>query len=235
MKFKAIISNKNLIMMPIFSIAITVIYRFLYTSLLKDNSSADMMMGIVLNLGLMMNIVMTGMTVTSSALAEGKEKHTLRTLMTSSVNGLEFFLGSTIPPLIMIIIVNMILPFLSGISLEVFNYPIYFLITTVASITSCVLGMVTGIYAKNQMSASTISSPIMMIFVFIPTFASLNDGIARVSRFLYTGVISEMITSYSNHQEAPLNALNVAVLFGQIIAAAILFMVVYKRNGYETD
>lgn len=235
MKLKAIIFNKNLVMMPIFSILMTVVYRFLYASILKDNESADTLMGLVLNLGLMLNIVMTGLVVTSSALAEEKEKHTLRTLMTSSVNGLEFFFGSIIPPLGLIIVVNMMLPFLSGISLEVINFPVYFLITTVASITSCVLGMIIGIFAKNQMSANTISTPVMMVLVFIPMFASFSEGLARVSGFLYTGVLTEMITCYSNHQEFELNAPNMTVLFGQIIAAFILFIVIYKRNGYETD
>ena len=37
-----------------------------------------------------MNTSMTGIYCVAASLAEEKEKHTLRTLMTSSVNGLEF-------------------------------------------------------------------------------------------------------------------------------------------------
>ena len=51
---------------------------------------------------------MTGIYCVAASLAEEKEKHTLRTLMTSSVNGLEFFIGSLLPALLLLMIVNVL-------------------------------------------------------------------------------------------------------------------------------
>ena len=64
-----------------------------------------------------MNTSMTGIYCVAASLAEEKEKHTLRTLMTSSVNGLEFFIGSLLPALLLLMIVNVLCVFLAGVSL----------------------------------------------------------------------------------------------------------------------
>ena len=62
--------------------------------------------------GVLMNICMTGIYCVAALLAEEKKKHTLRTLMTSSVNGLEFSIGSLLPSLALLIIVNVLCVFL---------------------------------------------------------------------------------------------------------------------------
>ena len=71
--------------------------KILYRSIADGKINMD---GYALSLGVLMNISMS-VYCTAAALAEEKEKNTLRTLMTSSVNGLEFFLGSIIPVIIL--------------------------------------------------------------------------------------------------------------------------------------
>ena len=189
----------------------------------------------VLNLGLTMNITMTGTFVTSAALAEEKEKHTLRMLMTSSVNGIEFFLGSIIPPFIEIMILNIALIPISGISLASIPLGMYLLATALASITSCILGMLLGIYAKNQMSASTLTTPVILVFMLIPSFSAFIPSLGKISKFLYTGVVSEMVYSYAAGTAFTMKALHMIVLVGEILLAFVLFLVCYKKNGYEKE
>ena len=92
MKMRTLMS-KNFIIMPIFSLGFTFLMKILYRSIAAGKIT---MAGYALSLGVLMNISMS-VNCTAAALAEEKEKITLRTLMTSSVNGLEFFLGSIIP------------------------------------------------------------------------------------------------------------------------------------------
>ena len=92
--------SKNLIIMPAFSLVFTWLLKMIYT----------------LSIGLLMNTSMTGIYCVAASLAEEKEKHTLRTLMTSSVNGLEFFIGSLLPALLLLMIVNVLCVFLAGVS-----------------------------------------------------------------------------------------------------------------------
>lgn len=88
MKMRTLMS-KNFIIMPIFSLGFTFLMKILYRSIADGKINMD---GYALSLGVLMNISMS-VYCTAAALAEEKEKNTLRTLMTSSVNGLEFFLG----------------------------------------------------------------------------------------------------------------------------------------------
>ena len=108
--------SKNFIIMPIFSLGFTFLMRVLYKSILGE--AAGTMTAYALSIGVLMNICMSGVYCVAASLAEEKEKHTLRTLMTSSVNGLEFFLGSLIPAILMMMFVNISCDFLSGFSIN---------------------------------------------------------------------------------------------------------------------
>ena len=103
-KGKALFS-KNFIIMPIFSLGFTFLMKLVYRAVTEG---AFDLSAYALSLGVLMNILMEGVYCTAAALAEEKEKNTLRTLMTSSVNGLEFFLGSLIPVVLMSSVVNVL-------------------------------------------------------------------------------------------------------------------------------
>lgn len=191
--------------------------------------------GYLLNFGLIFNITLMGIYVTSAALAEEKEKNTLRTLMTSSVTGIEFFLGSILPITGMIMVINLLLLPVSGSTLGDINLLLYMFVTLIATLTSCIIGMIMGIFAKNQVSASTITTPVLMIFIFIPTFAGLVDSLQGISSFLFTGVISDMANAISTHTAFSLGGFQLVVLIGEILISILLFLYCYHKNGYEAD
>ena len=113
MKMRTLMS-KNFIIMPIFSLGFTFLMKILYRSIADGKINMD---GYALSLGVLMNISMS-VYCTAAALAEEKEKNTLRTLMTSSVNGLEFFLGSIIPVIILSTAVNVLCVFIVQLTLS---------------------------------------------------------------------------------------------------------------------
>ena len=191
--------------------------------------------GYLLNFGLIFNITLMGIYVTSAALAEEKEKNTLRTLMTSSITGIEFFLGSILPITGMIMVINLLLLPVSGSTLGDINLLLYLFVTLIATLTSCIIGMIMGIFAKNQVSASTITTPVLMIFIFIPTFAGLVDSLQGISSFLFTGVISDMANAISTHTAFSLGGFQLVVLIGEILISILLFLYCYHKNGYEAD
>lgn len=198
-------------------------------------SNDSFITGYLLNFGLIFNITLMGIYVTSAALAEEKEKNTLRTLMTSSVTGIEFFLGSILPITGMIMIINLLLLPVSGSTLGDINLLLYLFVTLIVTLTSCIIGMIMGIFAKNQVSASTITTPVLMIFIFIPTFAGLVDSLQGISSFLFTGVISDMANAISTHTAFSLGGFQLVVLIGEILISILLFLYCYHKNGYEAD
>lgn len=233
-KGKSLLS-KNFIIMPAFTIGMVAVMRAVFTSMGSSNEVDSFMMDYLLNFGLVFNIGLLGIYVTSAALAEEKEKHTLRTLMTSSVNGVEFFIGSITPIFIMMMVINLLLIPVSGCSFVDIPLLMYIFVTSIASLTSCIIGMILGIFAKNQVSANTITTPVLLIFTFIPTFASFMESLEGISKFLFTGVISEMVHAICSHTVFTLTFFQVIVLCGEILVAILVFLYFYKQNGYEKD
>lgn len=225
--------SRNFITMPLFTLGIIVVLRSVFDAMGTGNDS--FITGYLLNFGLIFNITLMGIYVTSAALAEEKEKNTLRTLMTSSVTGIEFFLGSILPITGMIMIINLLLLPVSGSTLGDINLLLYLFVTLIATLTSCIIGMIMGIFAKNQVSASTITTPVLMIFIFIPTFAGLVDSLQGISSFLFTGVISDMANAISTHTAFSLGGFQLVVLIGEILISILLFLYCYHKNGYEAD
>ena len=154
--------SKNLIIMPAFSLVFTWLLKMIYTNMYPDLDFGSY----ALSIGLLMNTSMTGIYCVAASLAEEKEKHTLRTLMTSSVNGLEFFIGSLLPALLLLMIVNVLCVFLAGVSFTPGGWIGFLFVTAVSSLISCITGMIFGIFAPNQMTAGTLTTPLLLVLMF---------------------------------------------------------------------
>lgn len=226
--------GKNFITMPLFTLGIIFILRMVFESI-SEGETSSFMIGYLLNFGLVFNICVMGIYTTSAALAEEKEKHTLRTLMTSSVNGYEFFLGSILPVFLMMMFINVLMIPVSGCAYTDINLFVYILVCTIASLTSCILGMILGIFAKNQVSASTIATPALLLFTFIPTFSTIIESLKGISQFLFTGVIADMVNAISTKTSYELGWLQITVLVSEIVLAIVVFLYFYKKNGYEAE
>lgn len=228
-KGKALFS-KNFIIMPIFSIGFAFVMKLVYGSMAGDE--AGDLSGYVLSIGVVMNICMSGIYCVAASLAEEKEKNTLRTLMTSSVNGLEFFLGSLIPVIGMMIVVNVILVFVTQMSLTAMQWFIYLIISMLASITGGIVGMIFGIFAKNQVSASTMTTPALLVLMMIPMFSGFNEVVGKISQCLFTGIVMDVIGDFTAGV-ASIDIVSLMILIVEIIASILIFLYLYKKNGFE--
>lgn len=228
--------GKNCIIMPLFSIGFTFIMRLIYENMeLGPVTSMDSIYAYVLSLGLVMNIGMCGIYCPSLLLAEEKEKNTLRVLMTSSVNGLEFFLGSILPVFFITVAINFLLMPVSGFMITGTNLSFFTLVTVLASLTSCIIGMLLGIFAKNQVSTGTITSPVLLALMLIPMFSQFIDGLDKISKFLFTGIIMDTVSKIAPKADNILDMKSIFILTVEVIVSILLFIFFYKRNGYEHD
>ncbi len=233
MKGRALFS-KNFIIMPLFSIGITLLLKFLYQSMGGNGSEAlsNTLLATALGMGAVMNITMTGILCTGMALAEEKEKHTLRALMTSSVNGLEFFLGSILPVVAMMLAVNAMIMVVAGVSLSLTGWALWLGMSLLCATVSGVLGMILGICAKDQVTASTVSTVPMLILVLVPSFRGLNATLNRIGGLLFTGVLQNMIQDLVEGK-ASVDVAGLGVILGEIVLAVGVFLYVYRKNGYD--
>ena len=227
MKMRTLMS-KNFIIMPIFSLGFTFLMKILYRSIADGKINMD---GYALSLGVLMNISMS-VYCTAAALAEEKEKNTLRTLMTSSVNGLEFFLGSIIPVIILSTAVNVLCVFIVQLTLSGSQCGAYLIITTVCTFIASVVGMIFGIYAKTQVSASTITTPALIIFMMVPMLSGFSSILEKISNLLFTGIALNAISAISAGK-APIHLSGIIVLSVEAFLSAALFLILYRKNGFE--
>ena len=236
LKLKMLMNNTAALTGPLMAVGMTVVMKFLYTSLADgDLEVMDSLMGMALNFGLAFNIGMGTIMMTALPLAEDKEKYTLRALMTSSVNGKQFFIGSIIPPFVISVIINYVLVFISGVNIANVDFVIFSIVTITGTLISCMIGLLIGIIAKSQVNANNIMTPFIMILSLIPTFATLNTSIAAFSDFLYTGITSNMINSFVVGEVFNLQIQQIIILVVSVVLFTFLFMYFYKKNGLESD
>lgn len=228
--------GKNCIIMPIFAIGFTAIMRILYNNMdMGSSAPIEMLNAYVLSMGLVMNLGMTGIYCPCLLLAEEKEKNTLRVLMTSSVNGLEFFLGSILPVFIITSIINFLLMPISGYMISGSDLAVFALVSILSSLTSCIIGMLLGIFAKNQVSAGTIITPVVLIFMLIPMFANMIEELSKISRFLFTGILMDMIADISTGAKEIIKPESIVILVTEVIISIALFVIFYRKNGFEKE
>ena len=184
--------------------------------------------------GMLMNVSMMGFYCTAASLAEEKEKNTLRTLMTSSVNGLEFFLGSLIPIVLMTEVRQCTLRLyraydhgpdavdrLSGRHHSRFrhclrnrNAPWNFFQES---------GYCEHTYYTRRACIYDDGSP---------CFTGFSETLQKISMFFFTGIAFDAIANIANGLPA-VDVKGIAVLAAEFILSVILFLILYRRNGFE--
>ncbi|HJB88728.1 MAG TPA: ABC transporter permease [Candidatus Blautia excrementigallinarum] len=226
--------GKNCIIMPIFSVLFTLMFRFLYQYVMGDGKLTPQLGAYVLSMGLVVNIG-AALYCTSFLLAEEKEKKTLRVLMTSSVNALEFFIGSILPVFLATVLINYVLIPTSGYEIPGNALPIFSAVTILASLTSCILGMLLGIFAKDQVSTSTVTTPLLLILMLIPMFSDLVEVLDSIAKYIFTGAVMNMVANIAAKEKPYLDNSSLLVMVVETILAIALFIFFYRRNGYEKD
>ncbi|SEQ90860.1 ABC-2 type transport system permease protein [Lachnospiraceae bacterium NE2001] len=174
------------------------------------------------------SVMAIGMTTTSVAaiISEEKEKNTLRVLMMSNVKPWEYLLGIGI----YVWTICMLGAGLMSTCLNKENIPFYLVVMGLGYMLSIVAGACVGIYAKNQMVATSLAMPLMMILSFLPMLALFNENIKKVARFFYTqqlrSILDEMTFDSITREGVIILAVNMIV----VITA---FFVIFRKKGLE--
>lgn len=234
-KCKELFRNKTFLITGSMVPLLTLLMRFVYQNILDGEAMPPMMLALVLNLGLLMNLTSVSMMMPATMLAKDKEKNTLRTLMTSSVNGGEYFVSAVIPSFAVSIVINLLVLVLSGLDRSHLSLGLYIVVTSLASLTSCVLGMLIGLFAKNQMASSNLCAVFILVLMLVPMFGNLVGSFQKVSEFLYTGIVGNMVTAFAEGSNQGLTLQSWLVLIIELLIITGLFIVNYRKNGFERN
>ncbi|MEG2293462.1 MAG: ABC transporter permease [Carnobacterium sp.] len=236
LKLEMILKNLTIMLGPIMAILFVFIFKTVVevpTPGGTQTESVEFVTGYILQIGVIFNVTMTGIMAASMPLAEEKEMQTLRVLLSSSVNKVEFLIGSLAPVLVIMTAINFILIPISGVFVG--NMLVYLLITTIVSVITIILGLLIGMSAKNQMSVSLLSMPFMLILMMIPLLFQLNDLAGKASSFIYTGTLNEIISRLVQNDPNPVSLKNGLVLVAWFIVASGSCLYFYKKKGLKSE
>jgi ABC-2 type transport system permease protein len=173
-----------------------------------------------------MYIGMAPLTSVSAIIAEEKEKNTLRVLMMANVKPWQYLLGVGI----YVWSICMIGAGVMATGLKSSAIPAYMGIMAIGFVISIIAGACVGVFSTNQMSATSIVMPLMMVFSFAPMLSMFNDKIAKVSKIFYTQQLRNILDQMTF---AGLGSGTVWVLVINTCIFIFLFGTAFKLKGLE--
>lgn len=221
-QLKDTLKNKSILLQFIMFPVLTVIIA---NSVVMENLPDNFFV----NLFAVMYIGMSPLTSMSTIISEEKECNTLRVLLMSNVKASEYLLGTGFYIVALCMIGALVMGLQGDYSGEELFRFVVLMFTGI--VVSTLIGAVVGVGSKNQMSATSISVPLMIIFSFAPMVAMFNDKIVRISKYLYTQQISDMLTDISGTST---NGESWIIIGCNASVALVIFCILYRKKGLDS-
>lgn len=175
-----------------------------------------------------MFIGMAPLTCMSAIVSEEKEKNTLRVLMMSNVRPGEYLAGVGVYVFGMCMLGTAV--FAAVGEYRGGELGMFLAAMAAGILLSELTGAVIGIYSANQMAATSLTVPVMMVMSFLPMLSMFNAGIDKAARVIYSKQISDLINGIGT---SGVSAENVVVITVNFAIAVILFVFAYQKRGLE--
>lgn len=173
-----------------------------------------------------MFVGMAPLTCMSSIISEEKEKNTLRALIMSNVKPYQYIIGISSYVWLMCMIGVLIFALCSGFRGT--ELAAFISILAVGIMVSEIIGALIGILCSNQMSATSITVPVMMVFSFLPMLSLFNVTIKSISKYTYSQQISLLINNIADKEYY---TDGIIIILSNLIIAAILFFMAFRKRG----
>ncbi len=172
------------------------------------------------NLFAIMYVGMAPLTSIAAIIAEEKEKNTLRVLQMSNVKGGEYLLGNLIYIFIICMLGSLVIGLAGGYTGK--TLLTFMAIMAAGHLISAILGAAIGVISKNQMSATSLTVPVMMIFSFLPMLSMFNETIAKVAKVVYSQQLHLLLQDIQ-HPELSAQCLTVLGVNAVVILGVFIF------------
>lgn len=181
------------------------------------------------NLFAIMYIGMAPLTSMSAIISEEKEKNTLRVLHMSNVKAVEYFTGNAIYIWSICMLGSLVIGLAGGYSSEILV--IFMLVMAVGHLISTMLGAAIGAFSTNQMMATSITIPVMMVFSFLPMLSMFNETIGKFAKIFYSQQLHLLISQLNDFKVSTeciiVMCVNIILITGTF---ALGYQRVFSRN-----
>ena len=173
-----------------------------------------------------MYIGMAPLTSVASIISEEKEKNTLRVLLMANMKPLQYLMGIGV----YVWSICMMGAVVMATGLPKQDILMYLFIMAIGFMISIFVGACIGIFATNQMRATSLVMPVMMVLSFLPMLAMFNEKIEKMARFFFTQQLKLCLNDMSimGHSNE-----TYIVLLVNVIIALLVFGLAFKKKGLE--
>ncbi|MGN0350370.1 MAG: ABC transporter permease [Roseburia sp.] len=175
-----------------------------------------------------MYVGMAPLTSAAAIIAEEKEHNTLRVLIMANVKPVEYLLGVGSYLWLLCMAGSVVMGTVAGFRGA--EFIVYEAVMGLGILLSILLGSAIGIYSQNQMMATSLSLPAMMVFSFAPMLAQFNEKIANVTQILYTQQMSKIFVEMSLNG---MDAKGYVLVCVNVTFFLALFLIIFKKKGLE--
>ena len=176
------------------------------------------------NLFAIMYIGMAPLTSIASIISEEKEKNTLRVLQMSNVKSFEYLIGNAIYILFICMLGSLVIGLSGGYIGQELLY--FMLVMLLGHIISIIVGATIGVISKNQMMATSITVPVMMIFSFLPMLSNFNDSIRNVAKYIFS---EQLYLLLNDIKQIEITTESGIILEINLLIIIIAFIINYKK------
>lgn len=175
-----------------------------------------------------MFVGMAPLTCMSAIISEEKEKNTLRALMMSNVRPVEYLIGTGFYVWLMCMAGAGAFAVCGGYNGMKFCQ--FMLIMSTGILLSELVGAIIGVSCKNQMSATSVTVPVMMIFSFLPMLSMFNKSVEKAAEISYTQQLNKLINGLGSTE---IQTESIVVIVVNFVVMAVLFAAAFRKKGLE--
>lgn len=178
------------------------------------------------NLFAVMYVGMAPLTVMASIISEEKEKNTLRVLLQANVTSVEYLFGIGSLVFLGCMMGGVVFAVTGGYRGE--SALCFLLLLAVGILVSMVIGAGIGTVSKNQMSATSITVPVMLLISFLPMLSMFNAQVEKVAKYTYSQQIYRLMQQMG---EQGSGVESTAIILGNFLVGILFFAYAYRRCG----
>ena len=175
-----------------------------------------------------MYIGMAPITATAAIVSEEKEADTLRVLMMAKVTPVQYLLGVGIYVFLLCMAGGTIMGVASGITGA--ELGVFLVIMAIGFVISTMLGAALGILANNQMAATSITVPVIMVISFLPMLGMFNETFKKIAEITYTQQIQNIMNELSFNA---FDVRGIVTIVTNAVIFTLFFIIMYKKKGLE--
>lgn len=233
--FADLLKNPTLLVVCLLPIAFMALYSFMIgdaaggSDLTAEQQEAvgPVIGQFMLGSALCMTVGMVCTMTVLYGIAEEKEKRTLRTLMLANVGASQVVASKAVVALVASAAVNAVCFFVAGGEPGMLGA--YLALGVVGSLPVILFSLVLGLASRDQMTAGVYSVPVLLV-ALVPMFGMANETIEKVSHWLPTGGVYDLIGLAMDGRLLSQDALApLGVTLAWIVVGTAVFAALFKK------